>query len=108
MVEELRKMADQIRELERRNNTELGHLTRRVVAVEKKFDQRFESLDEKTDRVMDSLIGISDILTTWNNTKGFIATIKYIAKLSAVAFWIMAFLAAVYLYGRTGQWKWPI
>lgn len=62
-------------------------------------------------RISDDLTAVKEIVTAWNNIKGFVETIKainrtiwFIVKITAV---IAALSTAIYLYGKTGHWTWP-
>lgn len=50
---------------------------------------------------------LADVLEAWNNVRGFWWTIKAMSALAKLAAPILLFLAALWLFAKTGQWKWP-
>lgn len=99
----------------------MDEIKQRMFAIEAGHEEMGISISElKTQReedrkllkqMRDDLRAVKEIVTTWNNIKGFVQTVKainstiwFIAKIVAV---LSAILMAFYLFGKTGQWTWP-
>lgn len=62
-------------------------------------------------QMRDDVKAVREIVTAWNNIKGFVQTVRainstiwFIAKIITV---ISAIAMAIYLFGKTGHWIWP-
>ena len=63
-------------------------------------------------QLRDDVKAVKEIVTAWNNIKGFVQTVKAINKFLWVTTKIIAVIAAgmfaIYLFGKTGNWTWPV
>lgn len=50
---------------------------------------------------------LADVLEAWNNVKGFWWTIKAMSTMAKLAAPILMLAAALWLFAKTGQWRWP-
>lgn len=50
---------------------------------------------------------LADVLEAWNNVRGFWWTIKALSALARLIAPILLFMAALWLFAKTGHWKWP-
>jgi hypothetical protein len=50
---------------------------------------------------------LADVLEAWNNVKGFWWTVKAMSTLTKLIMPVLLLFAAVWLFAKTGQWKWP-
>ena len=94
----------------------------RMFSVEAKIGDMAISIEElQRQRIADrsvltemrnDLKDVKEIVTAWNNFRGFANTWKainsfvwFIAKAGAV---IAAVIFAIYMFGKTGHWIWPV
>jgi hypothetical protein len=50
---------------------------------------------------------LADVLEALNNVKGFWWTVKAMSTLTKLIMPVLLLFAAVWLFAKTGQWKWP-
>lgn len=50
---------------------------------------------------------LADVLEAWNNVKGFWWTVKAVGTLTKLVMPLLVLFAAVWLFAKTGIWKWP-
>ena len=103
MIEELREMNMRMEALEKRSSTELNRVNRRLHDLEGRVDEGLQTIG----RMDTKLTTIEEILTAWNNTKGFVNTLKFLNKGLAIIAVPVGIIVAVYFYGKTGHWKSP-
>ena len=96
-------------------------ITGRMFNIETEHEKMDASIDElqklrKDDhkillQMHDDIKAVREIVTAWNNIKGFVQTVKainstiwFVAKIVA---WLAVIAMALYLFGKTGKWVWP-
>lgn len=50
---------------------------------------------------------LADVLEALNNVKGFWWTVKAMSTLTKLIMPVLLLFSAVWLFAKTGQWKWP-
>ena len=89
----------------RKSDAKLNELESRLEDHEGREERDIAKMLTKLDRLHDDITSMSEILTAWNNAKGFVQTIQAISKvLAVVAVCASPFVAFGY-YIKTGQWK---
>lgn len=77
-------------------------------------DRDIMRIDGTLSRLVDNMQGLTDntgrladVLEAWNNVKGFWWTMRAFGTLAKVVTPLLLFVGAVWLLGKTGNWKWP-
>ena len=72
-------------------------------------------IDGTLTRLVDNMQGLTDntgrladVLEAWNNVKGFWWTIRALSTLAKITAPLLLFIGAVWLFAKTGHWKWPL
>lgn len=66
-----------------------------------------QELTDNTGRLTDNTGRLADVLEAWNNVKGFWWTIRALSTLAKITAPLLLFIGAVWLFAKTGHWKWP-
>lgn len=107
MEELFQRMAD-VETENRRLNTAVADLTSKFSETQALMRQIHEDLSA----IKEQVATISTIVTTWNNIRGFVETVKAINRTLWFVIKIAAFLGAlgwaIYMLGKTGHWIWPL
>lgn len=83
------------------------HLHSRIADCEASIDKLLASQAAMADnlkRLTENLGRVAEVLEAWNNAKGFWLTIQFVSGVVKVVVPIGAFLVAVWLLVKTGQW----
>lgn len=72
-----------------------------------RIDGTLTKLVDNMQGLTDNTGRLADVLEAWNNVKGFWWTIKAMSALAKLAAPVLLFIAALWLFAKTGQWKWP-
>lgn len=72
-----------------------------------RIDGTLTTLASTMQGLTDNTGRLADVLEAWNNVKGFWWTIKAMSTLAKLAAPVLLLFAAVWLFAKTGQWKWP-
>lgn len=95
--------------------SENRRLNTTVVDLTSKFSESqalMRQIHDDMRAIKEQVETISSIVTTWNNIRGFVETIKAINRTLWFIIKISAFLAAlawaIYMLGKTGHWIWPL
>lgn len=72
-----------------------------------RIDGTLTTLVSSMQGLTDNTGRLADVLEAWNNVKGFWWTVKAMSMLIKLLAPILLLFAAVWLFAKTGHWKWP-
>lgn len=72
-----------------------------------RIDATLATLVDSMQGLTDNTGRLADVMEAWNNVKGFWWTVKALSTLAKLAAPILLLFAAVWLFAKTGNWKWP-
>nr|PZN71014.1 MAG: hypothetical protein DIU57_21465 [Pseudomonadota bacterium] len=94
-----------------------NNLAERMDVVESRLSEGDESFAElrrdvsqmrgQLDRVADDLSQVKEIVVAWDSIKGFVAVVKASSKVLGFLLKVAAVVGALWLFAKTGEWKWP-
>lgn len=65
-----------------------------------------KAIQSNMDQQTEDLKAIREIVTYWNNLKGFSFTVTILWRVAKWATWIVSIAAALVYFGKTGIWRW--
>lgn len=85
----------------------VDELTERVDALEADVRSMMSELGSDVRQMRQDLETVREVLLAYNNVKGFLSTVRFIGVVLKVLATIGAIAAAIWYFGKTGQWTWP-
>lgn len=67
-------------------------------------DKKIDSLEDHLTDIQKKLSDITDLLTAWNNAKGFVRVIEGMAYTVKLFTPVAAVLGAIWYFAHTGKW----
>lgn len=69
--------------------------------------KNMQDMADDTAEMKNNTARTADMLEAWGNVKGFWWTLAALGTLTKLLTPILLLIAAVWLFAKTGQWKWP-
>lgn len=85
----------------------ISHLHSRVTDCETSIEKLVTGqaeLSREFKEVGDHIKSIAEILTAWNNARGFLSTLRFMAGFIKIVMVIGGFFAVIWIFLKTGVW----